>query len=358
VELVANTNARYLSVTPARITYVDLGDHNLNTIDASNQLARLGDLTYTSVHWADPSYGVGEDSTGLFHIIGNGSVTALSAPAPNANTPTLFSVAPNREIYLAIGTKIYHGSASQPFQAFYTADVAPTNIVASNNHVALIYNAGNTNSRQVSITMIDASGNKSSQNIEAYEGSWSPSGAYFATTSDSGTQIFDNSLRQVAAVPNKNVNNLTWLDDKTLFYSLNDRLWRFKLGSDQAEVIAAMDTNHAITEIAPSPDQSYIYLTAQNTAGSNNDLSVYRVGLKGQPVSDAVQQAAAHLPWLVGRCLLSLTNFTSPTIQSYGGQPEDNCPSVARRFVQSLGLDQTKFTYRETLVPPDVPVSQ
>jgi len=243
------------------------------------------------------------------------------------------------------------------FDNIYTAANTVSGIEASDSRLAIISNLGGGSSEST-LTIVDTSGKSPLQKqIDTYQVNWSPSGKYLVSTSDSGTQIYTSDLTLVATVPTNNLSNPAWINDSSLLYSSYDQIWEFSLPTGRTSVIASAQKNHAITGINIIGDKSYVYFSAQSSAGSNDDLSISRIGLNGQKPIGFIGTLQSRLPWLDGGCLLSLTNFVKPTVQIYGGAPEDNCTSVAQTFVQGLGVDPAKLSYQETDVPPDVPAS-
>lgn len=358
VEPVAHVNSRYFTVSSSQLIYVDQDTKKLYKIDSGNNLTLVNGLAFSTVYWADASYGVGQDSSGVLYIIENGISTPLALPSSDQNLAIkTYAIAPNRDIYIAVGTKIYRGTASGGLKHVYTAKQPANIMIASNDAAAIFYLPGNreTKTSPTSVTLLDKANKTTTKSIEAYDSSWSPSGKYLATTNDSGSFIFDKSLKQVAVVPNNNFNDPAWLDDNKLLYGINNQLWEYSLNSGEAKVIAAMGQNQAIVTVLPSPDKTFIYLSAQKDSGSNNYLSLYRVGLKNQSVSQSHAIIDAKLPWLVDGCFLSLVNFTTPTIEVVQNNPYDGCIDVAKRFVGSQTVNIDDFSYQLTNVLPSTP---
>ena len=354
-EPVANVNARYFGVNSSQLVYVDQITDHMYKIDDSNKLSLTNGLAFANAYWLDPSYGVAVDKAGTFYSLSGSQVTPLGLPIATT-ADTIFTIAANKQIYITDGHDVFSGTADGFFTKIYSSQAIVTGIVASPDKLALITRLDNGSSSGTAVSVLSASGALiSTDKIDTYSAGWSPTGKYLAITADSGSHIYDGSLKEVVTLPGNNLSHPLWLDDGTLLYVINNQLWRYSLSTHSARVIANAPAGQALVNLLLTPDNSYIYISAQSTAGSNNDLSIYRFGLKDQPVAVFVTGLGAHLPWLQGGCLLSLTNLTAPTIQIYGSTPADDCVGVAKNYVSQLGFDPSKLNYQETTVPPNVP---
>ena len=360
IEPVAHVNTRYFSVNSSQLMYVDQDTKKLYKIDSNNSLALINGLAFSTVYWADASYGIGQDSSGVLYILENGNSTPLTLPSSDQNLAIkTYTIAPNRDIYVAVGSKIYRGTVSEGLKHVHTAKQPPNIMLASSDVVAFFNSPGymETKKNPSTVTFLNKSNKTVTKKIDAYDASWSTGGKYLATTSDEGSFIFDRSLRQVAVVPNNNFNDPVWLDDNKLLYGVNNQLWEYSMDSGEAKVIAVMGQNRAIVTILPSPDKTFVYLSAQKISGSNNYLSLYRAGLKNQIVSESESHNIidSKLPWMVDGCFLSLVNFTKPTIEVVQNNPYDGCIEVAKRFVSSQTVNIDDFSYQLTTVLPSTP---
>ena len=361
-ELVANVNTFDFVVGPSAITYLDQASKNLFTIDGDNHLAALDtSVSFSYVQWADASFGVGADDSGNFYTITNGVVQKMSNLPQGVSNQTEVVVAHDHQMYLSVGAKIYTAAPGENFTQVFTASEPLIHVAAaSKTKFAVAYAPPEGSNKNPLITVV-SNGKVTAQNeIGSYEVLWSPDGNYLATTEDSNSQIFDSNLKPVAVIPNSNISNMAWLSNSSLAYTLYDKLWRYDISGDPASgaasVIAQAPASHAITSTVVSPDGAYLYASVQNSPGSNNDLTIQRVGLKGQQVLGYIYTLQGNLPNLQVSCILSLTNFMGkPKIQSFGGKPEDECLQVATGYIQSLNLDPSAFNYEETTVLPDEP---
>lgn len=362
-EPVADVNALSLAASQSQLFYLDRQTNNLYKIDSQNQLLSVSNqVKFNNIQWLNSSFGLGQSQDNKFYTISNGVVSQIQNLPASLGDSVIFAVGPNQSIYLANGKDIYEGSASTGFNQIFTAKNPPVLLSPSSTGLlALIYNPGDgpsSGGSKENITILSGSRVVAQEEIEAYDAKWSPDGKYLITTTDSNSQILTANLNPVVVVPNNNINNPVWLDNNTVLFSVYNQLWEYSLTSASAKVVASAPKGHAITSIQLGDNGDYAYLSVQSTPGSNNDLMIERFGLKGQAGPAFINTLQQKLPILQeGRCLLSLTNFSSPTIQIFGGQPEDNCPAAAANYVQQFGIDPSRLTYLSTNVPPDEPIN-
>ena len=359
VEPVANVNAPDFVAGPAAITYRDQSSNHLYQLNTNDRLSLTDDsVDLVLARWADATTGVGKDASDNLYGIKNGKVTPLHNPVSAGS----FTIAPNGTIYFDHKGDLYSGRIGGAFTKIFTTKNPPVYITATNQNIALDYypGSGGGNEEGASMTIVSADGKKVAESdFESYTMAWSTSGKYLATTNDSGSQIYDASLHRVNALPSNNVIGLAWSDDNTVFYALGEQVWKYTLDNGKAVEVGTLAKDHAIVGITMDTEKNYMYLSGQDSAGGNDDLSIYRVGLHGQTDSIPAHLSIAtqHLPAVDGRCMFSLTNFKQPTIQLYADVPEDNCPLVARQYLQKLSVSPTLFNYVETDVPPNTPTS-
>lgn len=361
LSLVANVNALSVAASSSQIYYVDQSTKNLSEISSQNQVGQLNTSDFFSdIDWANSSYGIGQASTGAgsLYFINNGNISPLTLPVNPGNQTVLSSIAPNGGVYLAIGNKIYSGNQTSGFHLIYTASESPSKIIASISKVLLVFKENN-GSDEVNITLLNSVGaGAAKNNVDSYGATWSPSGKYLAVTGDTSSQILNSSLNLVDVIPYNNVNNITWLNDSTLFFTVNNQLWKYIVSSSRSELVANTGTNHSIVSMSVSSDGSFLYMSVENNAGSSSSLVIDRYPLLGQVTPSYIFKIQSELPWLDGRCLLYAINFASPpTIFSYGGQPEDNCQVVAQNYVSKFGISPSNFNYQLTNTPPNEPTN-
>jgi hypothetical protein len=365
LEPVADVNALSFGVSAGAIYYVDqdqLGD-TLDQIDGHNNPSELTTANITMARWSgDGTYGVAQDASGNLYTVNNGTVSPLRTPGSTAGGQLVYTVAPNHNIYLAIGTKIWMFSAAG-WQLVYTSSCAPNSMTAApSGTVALLCGAsdGPGGSGQTgSVVLLSAAGSHISKNIDADSAAWSPDSSHLAIFSSTGSAVYDTSLNSVATIPNS-IGEFpvtpVWSSNSAVLFNLNDSLWEFSIASssNQDQLLVKTSGGQVITNLVMPPNGAYVYVTRQADQGSTQDLQIWRLALKGQPFNVDMRVLGNTFPILQGRCLLYLVNFIgTPAIQSFGGQPQDDCQSVGFSEVQSVNVDPNSLQYQISNLPPD-----
>jgi hypothetical protein len=350
IEPVAYVAGYALAANDSRLLYLDDRDNSLRQINAQNTISSVApNVVFKSIRWADASYGVGQDTKGQMYIIKDGSVQALKNPlGANTSSITQYAIAPDHHLFLAIGGDIYGGAPGGDFAKLYSENRSFSSLVASNNGVTIINSPvdGITSSGSSFVDVVDNTGKALKKNIGiAAETTWSPDSQHMATADgDSGLEVFDDSLNEIAAIPGTTMNDVVWIDNQTLAYSLNDTLWTYSLASGRANLVANAPLAAPITELAVSSDKAYIYAVT----GNSGTYSVRRVGLRSQKVPAVVYKLQNILPINIDAYSISLVNFTHPTIIV---QPTPSSPPSflqdARTDLQGRGFDLSQLGFQQ-----------
>ncbi len=358
LEPVGTINANQFSAGSSRLYYLDSQSNNLFKIDNSNGLSAVNGLAFSSIHWANSSFGIAQDAVGTLYSISNGSVSALNnLPSINTDTQPTYTVAPNQDIYIAYGKNVYVGRVNSQYKLIYTASAEPVNLFASNKSVAVVTAPDESNiADQVAIVTKDGGVQKKLK----FGGqiAWSPSGNYFFANSQGPDSIFNSSFGVKVNVPSSSPKYVTWRDDENIYYAEEDQIWKFNVSSGVSSLIAKTGQDQTVAGLGLSDNGSYLYVSVSSTSGSDTYYGLYRHGLMNQRVSTSATQINGHLPWLVDGCFLGLINFTRPTISINQGNAYDGCTKVAKNYVSSQGINQNDFDYRLSSVLPSTPSSQ
>jgi len=338
-EAVASVSPSDITVGNSQILYLNKYSDLLYSINSSNELSSYGSTTqFSYVDWLNPAFGVGQTSNNTLYQINSGKITRLPIQIPNNVGVVSYSVAPNKNIYVAIGKEIYMGSPTSSFKKIYTSPYSPITLDAGQKYLAIKYNPGNDLSN---ISILEGTKLVASKNIEAYLTSWSPNGDYLLTTRGLGSQILNSSLTSVGVVPNSNLNSPVWLSNSEIIYGSSNQLWQYNINTQQSYLMARTLDNHAIEQLTLNPSSSYVYALVMGTNDNSNSTSVIRFGLNNQPIPALAVALAKDLPWISGYCSLGYINFTSPTvlIRSFFTPMPASCQH-ASLLLPSLGIKQ------------------
>lgn len=356
VEPVLYKGASSIAASSSRLYYIDGADGGLYQVDSQNAITRIDQTQrFTSIQWANASYGVGQGANGKLYSITNGSVSALSTPAPTTSDKTIrYAVAPNKEVFVGVGNVVYCSGPGSSFKKIYIDKESFTSLIAANGKVAVV-NApgdGSINAPAPYTVVVDDSG-KSFKKTVAIEGAavWSPDGKKMVSIKDpaAGFDILDSSLKVVASIPGNATNGLAWIDNDNLAYG-DQGLWTYSVKSGRANLIANMPLAAGVSSVALSSNGAYLYVT---TTDNDNNAAVRRVGLRGQNVPKYVYNLQNILPITTNEYTLSLVNFTHPTVivQSYPGSPPTYLQDA------STDLQQRGFNLSQIGVQPGASVN-
>ncbi len=355
VEPVVFDNAQDVIADKSRLVYLDNSDHSLGQINNQNQHSEidLSSYGFKSIEWSDTTHGVGQNTSGKLFVLNNGSIYPLSSPASNKDdSSVIYAVAPNRNIYIGIGSFVYAGSETGKFKEIYSGLTPGSSLIPGLNIVGIInsgYGSG-PNSSTSNLTVIDSSGHKSNIKFNSFVNAWSAwstNDKYVAILGSTSGEILDSSLHKIATIPEATLANAVWLNDGTLFYSVADQLWSYNLESQSSQLIANMPLGDPIQQLSISSDKSYVYITTFDTA---NGVAIRRVGLQGQKVPDYIYQLQDILPESTPGAgySLGLYNFSGgPTIQVIRSAGGPTSPQLAaEQELQSDGFDITKLQFQ------------
>lgn len=336
-EPVTSRGASSLIVDDA-MAFIDRGHNGLYRVDSgNNELQIKSDLPFITARWANSSYGVAQDANGRLYRVTD-TITPITAPSQYGDSTT-YALAPNHDTYISDGKTLYIGKPEGDFKKLYDSSKSLTIITASNN--AVLLSEIPSGSREGDLLAIDRTGQVKRIDGEAYSAKWSPSGGLIALSNDSRAAVLDANLQTVATLPKSNVNSPTWLDDHTVLYGVNDELWKYDLPSGQATLITKFDSSGQVSEITPSKDGAYLYITVQKTTQSG-DLSfeLVRLGLHNQPITPMLQRLRLIIPNNVNGCELGYINFARPAVTVHPtSASQDACMLSAKNYLQGYGVD-------------------
>lgn len=324
--------------------YIDNDENNLEYIDNHNQNPHIpGDQYYISAAWANPSYGIAQDRSGKLYVVDGTTVHSLSTPVTG---PSLtYDIAPNKTIYLALGSQIYSGTESSGFKQISSAFAPHDQLIAADDKV-MVLNPGNKNTNG-SVTIITTSGQSTTKKFDgAITGvsPWSPGGQYIQVSIGSIPEILDSSLKQIAVLPQlTSLSGGSWLDDNSYFYGTGNQLWSHNLSEKSSNLVANLPDHRLIQAVTVSSDHSYVYFTFSDTSENNlnptHPEAVFRVGLRGQKVSDTLRNLQDILPINSSTYSIGLRNFAAPLtihIIAYPGVDPAEVQQSAQATMQGI----------------------
>jgi hypothetical protein len=276
-------------------------------------------------------------------------VAGLKLPAASQGDNDLsFTVSPDKKIYVAIGSKVYAASGSGDFQDIYDGRPAGSTLLPGSNKIGLLTN-GYQSDTHPNLTVIDGSGQQlASHDFKSFVSvwsAWSPHDSHIFTSSGSVGEVWNGSLDRVGIIPQANISNPVWLNDNTLFYSVNDQLWSYSLKSQKSSLIANTPLAAPISSLAISTDGSYVYLS---TVGGTGESAIRRVGIKNQKAPDYLYKLQSFLPVTFDSYSLGLVNFNGPTVVVQPNPDTDPQADLtaAQKTLHDYGFDVSKIRFK------------
>jgi hypothetical protein len=358
VEPVTYQNSQNLEASSNKLLYLNASSKKLYEIDAQNNLINVNSTQqFQSIKWADASFGVGQDINGHLYTLNGGAISPLAVPFTYNRAEAGFDVTQSKEIYLSHGADVYASSQNGIFKKIYTAKYDGLALAGSANHVAVACKAedtGDCNQNPELITISSAGKINAEKNTVIASGRvgafhWSPNGQYLAVPGDSGLGIYDNVMHQIGSIStldNSLINNARWLDNSTLFYSINDQLWTYNLNNQRADLVTVTSLGETIEDLAISDDKSYIYISTATVSGANQ--AIKRIGLQGQNVVDNIYKLKDIVPRPLDEFSLDLVNFKTPLTILVQPYPDSAVSAqldlqAAQVKLQQAGIDLNKL---------------
>lgn len=352
VEPVTYDNAADIVASSSNLLYLDPTDSGLNDINNQNIDNETGtNYGLQSISWASTSFGIGQTKNGQLYAIQNGSISPLKSPVSNQNDQSLvYTVAPNDEIYIGLGSSVYAGTVNGNFKVIYNHRPSGTFLSPGLNRVTIV-DTGYSGS-PVSLVTIPSSGKQVTyrQNtaIDAWS-PWSPGNKYIVVNGVSTGEVLNSSMKQIATIPQADFSSLAWLNDDTLFYSVSDQLWSYNVSTQKSQVIATMPNNDQVQALSVSADGAYVYILT--TYSQQGTMVIERVGLRGQQVSNAIynlQDFLLNPPAPGSGYAIGLINFSGkPAVQVVLSDDSNSVNSLqsARQVLQEDGFNLNDFDF-------------
>ncbi|HSW98381.1 MAG TPA: hypothetical protein VLF71_00935 [Candidatus Saccharimonadales bacterium] len=352
-EPVANVNAISFTVGDSALYFVNRQNESVYKIDGSNEVTKLSDLQFDGIHWADSTYGVGRDAGNGIYSIDNGVVSQITNVPSGTNAQTDISVTPDHYIYIVSGAKVYGGTPDKGFTRLYTAPKTPVSVFGANaQKFAVAYAPGEDSGKEPTLTVVQNGKQTAEAAIDGYEFAWSPDGKYLATTADLGSQVLDSSLKQVSIIARNNVNNLTWLGNNKLLYSVQNQVWEYSMGeANISQAVASAPLDHDISSIGVDQAHNNIYMSVQDSALSNDTFSIYRY-TPPMTKTSVITPLQSQLPAVQGGCSYELVNFMgTPVVRYHAALPTEDCQYAATAYVRLFTVDPGQLRFEPTDTP-------
>jgi hypothetical protein len=348
MEPVLPAEAQSIIADTNQLLFLNTAESTLYKLDASNNLSAIVAQNggVRSISWADTEFGVGQYANGALFIVRNGSLASFSPVSGIDYQYSQVMVTADRHIYISDRNRVYAGRESGGFKQVFSGRSSGAFMVVGRSKIALVDSGDSDGGKdeKPSVTVIDALGVHAHRAVGTFHAAWSSNDNYLAISSAAGGEVLDKNLRHVAAIPQKNFNTLTWLNNDVLLYAIGSQLWSYSVRSEKSQIISVMPTGAQITSLSVNANRSYVYLTY---LGFNDTTAIGRVGLIGQSTPPDIYKLSVFLPTTIGICSASYSNFSYPSVllTSPDGGSLDNCKSQLRSYLETAQVDPGKLQF-------------
>lgn len=322
-ELVISAQSWSIAADEKQLNYLSASGINYR-INSDNMVTPTSNIIFNEIKWANANYGIARDIDGNFYTLKNNQISKQVLPLDITNVANGnygMNISKKGNIYVWSDTKVYKSTDGISFDIFYHSDNYQIHdVMPSANNVAVITSSQTNDDlksrvadKEYIVTMLKTDGSIISKaNEELYGSAISPNGDYFAFTNDEGTEIFNSKLENIVKPPNTNVNNLTWVNDHLLIYSVEDKIYQFDTNNPGAVLLTTDLLGGSIVHILVNDSRDTLFYSSQD---SQDKSIISKVSLVNKPASADVAYLAYSLPTNLGNCSVIYINFTKPTIQ-------------------------------------------
>lgn len=348
-EPVYGTNTTSLIAGKSQLLFVDVATGLLSKIDAQNKVIPI-DNTHIlkSVKWANSDLGVALGFGNELYQVNKGVLTLVTPPFPiNNSSKVIYDVSPNGDLYISNGQDVYAGPVGENLDKIYSSgDNYNTAISAGDDSAALIEN--DSSSDKPSLVVVNSDGKVEHKEAGVKFAKWSPESNKLLTVKGAGAVVMSQSYAVESEISANDLSVYNWGDDHTVFYSSGSQLYVHDTNLKQSNKIAEAPGAQSIIEIYQSEESPYLYFTAKksNPDGGIDVNQLFRVGLDGQKVDDALLGLSVFLPDLLGGCFVNYVVFTQPNIvvtPPIGSTGPSRCQKYVEGALTVDGFDLKKL---------------
>ena len=278
IKPLASKNAQDIAASNSKLVYLDGSSHTLYKINSKNNITQINSAyEFQTIKWVDPSFGVGQSSSGSLYTIINNYINPLDVPFSYNGKLVNFDIGPNKQVYISYGSSVYTANLEGKFRKIYSATSSNPAIAATADYVAVAdtqYGKTASNVKDPLLTVVSSSGKTIGKDaVEAERQVWSPNGQYLASVNETNPIIYSSSLHKVGVVPASSVvGQMAWVNNSSLLYATNDEVWVYNLPAQKAELIAKASPANPVTDFAVNKEGSSVYLTTYDSVSDKFTL--------------------------------------------------------------------------------------
>lgn len=329
-------------------------DGLLNSIDRNNNVSLLSPIKFADAKFADANYGFAQDYDNNLFMVQNNNVTPFYIPDYIKKTQYAIVLSPSKTLYVWTSRNVYK-VAGMNYVNIFTSNESNKpiyDVLAGNSTVAVIIDnqspEENEEGRDLqtikTIKILNDGSIVNTKDLKLDKAAMSADGNYIATTSTSGTQIYDNQFNQLITLLNTNVDNLIWLNGSRLIYSIIDKIISFDINSKESYTVTQSPFKKTIEYISVNDDKTALYYESYN---KRSEPAMSRASLIKNNVPEYLINAQYFLPKSFVSCTVELVNFIKPTVIMTipNTDVEPNCKIKTTEYFIQSGLKPSDYSY-------------
>ena len=351
-EMALSYGAYSIESSPAQVLFVDMRDNHLYEVVGTSAPHSLSPgVSFQSVKWLSQDFGVGLSTDGHnLYAIKAGVPSQINLPF-GVTSHLSYDVSADQSLLVSDGVNVYVTTSGGDFAKIYTATSSSViqSVAGGSNRVFIGLADKNTDQKanEVSYILTDLRGSVIAKldHTSIYAHRWSPNGQHLVVVDPGGTIVYDSNLHESARLADKNATGVTWLNDTSLLYGLDDGLYRYDLGATVSDEIVSLGGGRTVTGVSVSRDQQRLFVIAGSPRSSNTQgYSVLKIDLKSfnHPLT---ARLAVLFPLRLDVCSAQLVNFIKPTIVITPFNPSviDSCQQTVTADIASIGAQGSGY---------------
>lgn len=333
-----------LMPTTSQVIFLDSNTHKIKRVDSANRLSDFAPGKFESLIWANEKLGVAKTVSGDLYKVTGASVNKINTG--NITPIDAYGITNKGEVYIANKTDVYLSTlGGKNFSKVFSSKQSGLGLVVGQNK-ALVVEPAEGEEESMTVNILSGEKAVAKNNLALVRLAWSPNGNNFFVGDKRKTTIYNSQFDVTDQIFASNVSTMSWKDDKTLYYSIENQLWKYDLQTHTDSKIATLPYGQKIGYIFASNNSNYLYLATS----TEDKSSVLKFSLAKTVLDDPLLGLDAFMPENIDTCSLNYINFTSPTIMisSPNTTSSDDCVSATKGELSNYGFDPAKFKFLST----------
>lgn len=361
-----------LNVQPTKnsVRFYDDSSQTIRAITTNNRIATINSQKFASVTWASDgksAIGVTSSTPTKLYVIRGNALSELPLPTKINNPDSVSAaIASSGRVYVAIDKQLFTAATTGSTYQRVGRLGDNTTVTAAAGDTALlsqyVSSGADDFSYKIMIATPDSIGASTTiKGIPSPESghtaSLSPNGKeVFITNNDAGT-VYDSSFNKLYNVPSIQSTAGGWVDNHTVIYTSEEKVWEYNQDTESADAIAQMPTVEAYTGLKfsePNLHVSNIYTDQKDGvvylgAQMNGDSVLYRVNTSKSQINKTITSIGlTTVTTFPNFCTAYYIGVTKPTFYIYGAVIPQDCIDAVRSFTSALGIPSSAVSIINT----------